>query len=234
MTLDGSVPISSAFFWPLGDSGSLIPSAPLWPHLQILKVVFNPIAPDGTWYITGAPSSPRQDNDAEDSNVFSSADDSGISSVGNAPVNVPPRENDRTGNNRCDMYRIMPASDAVNPLYVAAARAAMYMPRLQEMRLHCSAIFEACWLVKYIYLSYLAPGSEDDGDLHQEDAQRTRLYFETGDWRAGSEVIRLWEMVARERGDLKNLLVRYGVRDVTSEDESYSSSGDVSDDLSHY
>lgn len=211
--LSGPIIISSSLLWP--SKSSTI--KPQWPKLQNINISFSPCTPSGGWYFIRHPSKTIADHifDSEnearraresESDTDSDSDASDGSEIWDSYH--PIREGRAQGKVPTRCFREWPSDAEILPLMEAMAKAAKCMPSLQSMCLSApleagqDAVFEVAFIAKWV---------DDFADENPEtDKLRARLYWQTGEWRPGKEVMDLWkEVVPGEREDDRGLMVKF-------------------------
>ncbi|KAL9030616.1 MAG: hypothetical protein Q9196_001283 [Gyalolechia fulgens] len=188
--------ISPDLYWPANPS-----TQPNWPSLRQFHVVFNMTAPDGTWYFIRDPSQPEdEDEGADDSDdpeeepdIDSDPDfDYGSDSFFDSGDTVQPdtynerREARAAGDYPGRSFRTLPLDTYMNPLLLAMARAAAYMPKMQHMSL-TSTVRDPV-----LEVSFFAGGQPSHSDSEPGDGDRPRLYSYMGKWRPDYRVLETW------------------------------------------
>lgn len=144
--------------------------------------------------IAGEASSRRDSESDTDSDSNASADSAIWDSY------HPIREGVVQGNIPTRMFREYPVDEEILPLLTAMARSVARMPVLQSLSVEADlngcrdAVFD---------IMFTAPGRKDFMDVEDEDRERPRLYWRTGDWRPCKQVLALWEEA------VPGLLVRF-------------------------
>ncbi|MDI1487992.1 MAG: hypothetical protein OHK93_007266 [Ramalina farinacea] len=131
LDLGAAVVISPSLFWPETQI-----KPPSWPNLVSVELDFSMNTADGDWYFV------REDSDTEVESNNDNADlEAGaITTEQNPDPDIPDTYNENivalaTGQKPYRHYRIRADPGKLNPLFVAAAKAAACMPRLQRMSL---------------------------------------------------------------------------------------------------
>ena len=131
LNLGAAIVISPSIFWPETQI-----KPPYWPNLVSVEVDFSMNTADGDWYFM------RKDNDTEIQPYNDDADfEAGAIIIEQNPdPDIPDTYNEKnvalaTGKQPYRIYRSRADPGKLNPLFVAAAKAAAYMPQLQRMSL---------------------------------------------------------------------------------------------------
>ncbi|KAF4541602.1 uncharacterized protein LTHEOB_8597 [Lasiodiplodia theobromae] len=137
LRISGALTIDPSLFWPPPpppDAGGSTTPPPSWPSLTTLVVKFSMVAPDGGWYFTGAPGQvPPDDNDS---------DDDSLDSDPSWDFGATQRTSTRAiaaGMYPTRWFRRTPDAARINPLFLAVARAASRMPRLEWLEVSVRA-----------------------------------------------------------------------------------------------
>jgi hypothetical protein len=118
--------VDQTLFWPQDTA-----TAPAWPNLQSLEVMFHPVSPSGTWYFEG----PR--GEGAGMKGFS------ITESSYPPLETTEEDDDadehadeqtgrRDGWGSCTKFRVKPSDNELGPFLAAFARAAANMLSLRE------------------------------------------------------------------------------------------------------
>lgn len=134
LRISGALTIDPSLFWPPPppDGGG---STPSWPSLTTLIIQFSMATPDGDWYFTGTPQVPPDDDNDSDADSLDSdpAWDFGASSSRTSARAIA------AGMYPARWFRRTPDAARINPLFLAVARAAARMPRLERLEVSARA-----------------------------------------------------------------------------------------------
>ncbi|KLU92501.1 hypothetical protein MAPG_11446 [Magnaporthiopsis poae ATCC 64411] len=172
-----------------------------WPRMRRLKVEFNLLSPDGTWYFAG----PRDEDPFGDEGGFA------VDNEKHYPSTTTSSAEDKEADESWPEFRTESKPDKVEPPLLAYAAAPRGMPALEEAELfarlswqpseerllayrdangelevpHDVANPHFLWRIKYV------PGAEGKKGL---------LTWQVGDWRPDEKVIQAFEAVGGENG----------------------------------
>jgi hypothetical protein len=147
VSLKGPICVDETLFWlpePCNDGGGR------WPSLKHFHVEINCVRPDGGWYLDEHPDFPREEpsrqypvdsDESDDESIYSDSADEAIPSGdeddASADLRNEYKEAVRTGDADILFFR-SESTDALERVWVAAARAAGAMPKLCSMSVSMS------------------------------------------------------------------------------------------------
>ena len=212
LDLGGDIVISPSLFWP--DAQPKRP--PSWPHLVSVKVVFSMTTADGDWYFTrdnNASDESDDDDDDDDATLTdtsstdsSEADDDEDSTTTiyqDPDPNTPDIYNEKnvalaTGEKPHRHFRSKADRHKLNPLFEAAAHAAVQMPRLQCMTLKTEVKRRRMFTFA---MTYFAPGERAAGrGAGSRDVEKPRLEWVVGPsgYEPSGSILEIWRRAKGE------------------------------------
>lgn len=184
-----------------------------WPRMRRLKVEFNPLSPDGTWYFAG----PRGEDPFGDEGGFAVDDEQhyppAVASAEDKEIDKswPEAEGCVEEERDWDQFRTVPKRDKVEPLLLAFAAALRGMPALEEAELFARLSWQPS---EERLLAYRDANGElevpyDVANPHfmwrveyvpEAEGKKGLLTWQVGDWRPDEKVSRAFEAVGGNDG----------------------------------